>query len=130
MRVEARAEHRRNTDKLATRDVVCAFCNGAGRDPFGLMSPLATCQVCGGTGTRTLHTPTAICRFCQGTGVHPHSRLTCTTCGGVGTVEIPVNAVTCPCCHGSGREADSAWSDSPLSCSCCRGTGVVAAEQR
>jgi DnaJ-class molecular chaperone len=112
-----------------TTDVTCAFCGGRGQDPFGIMSPLATCQVCGGTGRRSLHPPTAPCAFCRGTGVHPFSRLTCTTCGGVGTVEIPSDAVPCLCCGGTGRAADYAnyiWPDSPLSCPCCGGKGVVA----
>ncbi|MBU0493729.1 MAG: hypothetical protein KKA73_04440 [Chloroflexi bacterium] len=106
-------------------EVPCAFCGGAGRDPFGLMSPLATCQVCGGTGQRILHRPTAPCAFCRGTGVHPGSRNTCTTCDGIGTVEIPAQAIPCPHCGGSGRAADYRWPDSPLSCACCRGKGVV-----
>jgi DnaJ-class molecular chaperone len=129
MRAQAKAKQQERTRERATRDVTCAFCNGTGRDPFDVMSPLATCQVCGGTGHRRLHVPTATCPFCQGTGVHPRSRLTCTTCGGVGTIEIPANAVTCPSCDGSGRAADTVWTDSPLSCSTCRGAGVVAAER-
>lgn len=110
-----------------TEHVVCAFCRGTGKDPFGVMSPLATCQVCGGAGRLTLSLPTASCAFCQGSGVHPFSRLTCTTCNGVGRVQAPPEAVTCPCCGGSGRAADHLWPDSPLSCSCCSGKGVVAA---
>jgi DnaJ-class molecular chaperone len=109
--------------------VTCAFCGGKGRDPFGIMSPLATCQVCNGIGRRTLHQPTAPCAFCRGTGVHPRSRLTCTTCSGVGTVEVTAGAVTCPCCDGSGRAAhyaDYIWPDSPLACLWCGGKGVAA----
>jgi len=109
--------------------VVCAFCRGKGRDPFDIMSPLATCQVCGGTGSRQLHPPTAPCAFCKGTGIHPGLRMTCTTCGGVGTVEIPTNVLTCPGCGGTGRAADSKWPDSPLSCSRCKGKGIVVAEE-
>ncbi len=111
-------------------DVTCAFCNGTGKDPFEIMSPLATCQVCSGMGRHTLHQLTAPCAFCRGTGVHPGSRMTCTTCMGLGTVEVPADAVTCPCCGGSGRAADYVWPDSPLSCGCCRGKGVVAPEQQ
>jgi len=111
-------------------EVTCAFCQGTGKDPFGIMSSMANCQVCGGTGVRTLYQPTATCAFCGGTGVHPHSRLTCTTCGGVGTVQIPDDAVTCPCCGGTGREADYEYPDSPLSCRCCGGKGVVARRVR
>ena len=112
--------------KRPTTNVLCAFCGGKGLDPFGIMSPLATCQVCGAAGRRTLSPPTRPCAFCRGTGVYPGSRLTCTTCGGVGTVQVPADAVTCPCCGGSGRAADYIWPDSPLSCSCCYGKGVVA----
>ena len=114
----------------ASREIVgvmCAFCGGEGQDPFGIMSPLATCQVCGGTGRRVLRTPTSVCPFCGGMGAHPGTRMTCTTCGGVGTVEIPQHSITCPCCGGSGQAADHVWPDSPLSCSCCGGKGVVAA---
>jgi len=115
-----------------TVDVMCAFCGGEGKDPFGIMSPLATCQVCGGTGQHMVRQPAACCAFCKGTGVHPFSRMTCTTCGGVGRVEIAANAVTCPCCGGGGRAADCEnyiWPDSPLSCGCCGGKGVLALEQ-
>lgn len=110
-------------------EMTCAFCAGRGKDPFGIMSSLATCQVCGGAGRRVLHQPTAPCAFCRGTGVHPGSRLTCTTCGGVGTVEVNAGAVTCPCCGGTGRAAECAryiWPDSPLSCLWCGGKGFVA----
>jgi DnaJ-class molecular chaperone len=122
---EKAANHRR-----PTAGVICAFCGGKGQDPFGIMSPLATCQVCSGRGQHTLHPPTAPCPFCRSTGVHPASRLTCTTCGGVGTVEIPINAVSCPCCRGSGRDADYLWPDSPLSCGCCGGKGFAVASHR
>jgi len=122
----------RMADADAQVEVLCAFCSGMGKDPFGIMSPLATCQVCSGTGRHTLRQPTAPCPFCQGTGVHPGSRNTCTTCGGVGTVEIPEDAVACPCCGGTGQAADDVdyiWPDSPLSCGCCRGKGVISAER-
>ena len=109
-------------------DVACAFCGGKGRDPFGIMSSLATCQVCGGTGRRRLHQPMASCAYCHGTGVHPGSRLTCTTCGGVGTVQIPANAIPCPSCGGSGRSASCTdVAGSSLACTRCGGKGVVPA---
>lgn len=108
-------------------EVTCAFCRAEGKDPFDIMSPLATCQVCSGQGRHFLRQPIAPCAFCRGTGVHPGSRNTCTTCDGIGQVEIPDDAVPCPCCGGSGRAADHIWPDSPLSCSCCRGKGVVSA---
>jgi len=119
-----------STKELAAVTVRCAFCGGAGQDPFGVMSPLSTCQVCGGQGKRFVRPPTAGCPFCGGTGVHPHSRMTCTVCGGVGTISVPEHAVDCGCCSGSGRAADSLWPDSPLPCSCCGGRGVVSGSQR
>lgn len=107
-------------------EVICAFCRGKGIDPFGVMSPLSTCQVCGGKGVRELPAPVARCAFCRATGVYSDSRLTCTSCGGVGWVAIPEGAVTCPVCGGSGRAKDDFWPDSPLPCGHCGGKGVVA----
>ena len=116
-----------NTEK--TTVVTCAFCGGRGRDPFGILSPLATCQVCWKEGKHTLLLPITPCAYCQGTGVHPHSRLTCTSCKGVGMVNIPAGAITCPACFGTGRAAASIWPDSPLSCGSCRGKGMVSKVQ-
>ncbi len=115
----------RPQEPVVTVSVRCAFCQGTGRDPFGVMSPLSKCQVCGGTGRRMLRAPTSSCPFCGGTGIYPHTRLTCTVCGGVGTISVPEAAVACPCCGGSGRAADYVWPDSPFPCSCCSGKGVV-----
>ena len=114
------------SDDRSIVEVICAFCAGKGRDPFEIMSPLSTCQVCGGTGRRMLRQPISHCAFCRGTGVHPGSRLNCTTCGGVGMIEIPVDAVACPRCGGSGR-ADYLFPNSPFACSYCGGKGVVPA---
>jgi DnaJ-class molecular chaperone len=110
-------------------EVVCAFCRGAGKDPFGLMSPLALCQVCGGRGTHVLHAPVARCAFCGGAGVYPHLRNTCTACQGVGQIEVSADAALCPRCGGSGRAADAKWPDSPLPCSHCRGRGWISPER-
>ncbi len=110
--------------------VTCGFCGGKGRDPFGIMSPLSTCVVCGGRRQRTLRQPFIDCPYCRGTGVHPFTRLTCIICDGVGKVEIPANAVPCPRCGGSGRAADDPsylWRDSHFYCTHCGGKGVVAA---
>jgi len=126
----SRGERRRPmADVKSVAVVICAFCGGKGRDPFEIMSPLATCQVCGGCGRHSLRPPVAPCAFCQGTGVYPQLRNACTACHGVGQVEIPADAVACPCCGGSGRAADYVWPDSPLSCGCCQGKGVVSATQ-
>ena len=105
-------------------EVLCAFCGGQGLDPFGIMSPRAACQVCGGRGHRTLHQPISGCVFCGGTGVNSRSHLTCITCGGVGKVEMPKNPVTCQDCGGTGRSAFHG-SESPLACTRCGGKGII-----
>jgi len=104
-------------------EVPCAFCKGVGTDQFDIMSPLSTCVVCGGTGTRRLPAPVARCQFCAGTGVYPQTRLTCTACGGVGMVSIPYQAVTCTHCGGDGRSHD--WPESVFYCIHCHGAGVL-----
>jgi DnaJ-class molecular chaperone len=109
-------------------EVVCAFCSGKGKDPFGLLSPISVCQVCGGTGRHCLKGPTVPCPFCGGRGVHPHSRLTCTVCKGIGALTRTANVHTCPECKGSGRGANAGWPDSPLPCSRCGGKGFLKAD--
>lgn len=66
--------------------ITCAFCQGEGKDPFEIMSELATCQVCGGRGKVTVAKPYVKCAHCQETGISPGSRNVCTTCGGRGVV--------------------------------------------
>ena len=112
-------------DAPEQRVVKCAFCKGQGSDPFELLSPLATCQVCNGSGQHTLDLPGVVCAYCGGSGVHPHSRLTCTSCTGIGWAPVAENSVVCPACSGTGRARDYEWPDSPLSCNYCRGVGVV-----
>ena len=114
--------------QVQTVDVECAFCGGKGLDPFGIMSPLAECQVCDGAGHMELTEPTGSCAFCRGTGVYPNSRLTCIACDGVGTVELPDDSIVCSHCGGSGRTADCKdcpWSDSIFPCQHCKGTGYI-----
>ncbi len=31
-------------------EVTCSFCHGSGKDPFGIMSWVSKCCVCGGSG--------------------------------------------------------------------------------
>ena len=71
------------------RVVECAFCKGKGKDPFELLSKLATCQVCGGTGKVEVIEPAIKCAFCKGTGVYPRNGcVTCTVCNGKGMVTV------------------------------------------
>ncbi|MFN3476695.1 MAG: hypothetical protein ACK4Z6_03960 [Candidatus Methylomirabilales bacterium] len=102
--------------------VRCAFCGGKGSDPFGLLSPLARCQVCLGRGGVAIQGPTIQCAYCRGSGIQPYGvRITCQVCGGRGMV--PARAPTRPClrCGGSGRTLGSG-----LPCLPCRGLGAIA----
>ncbi len=103
--------------------VKCAFCNGTGKDPFGLLSTLATCQVCGGTGRVTVSEPFVRCPFCKGTGVHPSHRYTCILCHGKGVVPAPPEGEreVCPECGGSGK-SHSQWN---VPCTKCNGKGFI-----
>jgi len=108
--------------RVKLTEVRCAFCQGRGRDPFGIMSALATCCVCGGTGTVSIKTPYVRCAFCQGTGVYPRTRLTCTACGGMGVHPVREPNKTCPHCLGIGVDPQS---EAEFYCLTCHGTGVV-----
>jgi len=103
-------------------EVRCAFCQGKGRDPFGIMSALSTCCVCGGRGTVSMKIPYARCAFCQGTGVYPYSRLTWTACAGMGISPVKERNKTCPHCLGPGVDPHS---EAGFYCLICHGTGVV-----
>jgi DnaJ-class molecular chaperone len=101
--------------------VKCAFCKGTGKDPFDLLSNLASCQVCGGRGKVEVMEPAIKCVFCKGTGVYHDTRLTCTVCNGKGMVAAVKGATKeCPKCKGAGATADSG-----LPCLKCGGKGVV-----
>ena len=104
--------------------VSCAFCHGRGRDPFGIMSHLSTCCICGGVGRNRVREPHVPCAYCQGRGVYPHSRLTCTACGGRGVRSVTAPTAPCPHCHGTGRDLRS---ETGFYCLVCHGAGVLAA---
>jgi len=110
--------------KKATATVQCAYCQGSGKDPFGVLSPLSACGVCGGSGQVEIETPYVSCAFCGGTGIHPRSRLTCTACMGKGVIHVEEPTATCPTC--GGRGVDPAG-DLRLFCTTCGGAGVVTA---
>jgi len=105
----------------AITQIMCAFCKGSGKDPFNLLSELAACQVCDGTGKVEVEEPAIKCAFCKGTGVYHDSRITCTVCGGKGMVTAPKGLTEqCPECKGTGIAADSR-----LPCLGCKGKGVI-----
>ncbi len=105
----------------ATAQITCAFCKGKGKDPFDLLSELAACQVCNGTGKIEVEEPAIRCAFCRGTGVYYDSRITCTVCGGKGSVTAPKGeAIQCTECKGAGVATDSR-----MPCLKCKGKGIV-----
>ena len=105
----------------ATAQITCAFCKGKGKDPFDLLSELANCQVCNGTGKTEIEEPAIKCAFCKGTGIYHNSRITCTVCGGKGMVTVPKGeTIQCPDCEGTGATMDSG-----MPCLKCRGKGVI-----
>lgn len=99
----------------------CAFCNGAGRDPYEILSRLAKCPVCKGHKTVDVKTPAVPCASCRGTGRQRHTRLTCSACKGTGFVTLEAGPTTqCSQCSGTGRAVES-----DLACSLCKGAGLI-----
>jgi len=104
------------------RKIKCAFCKGTGKDPFDLLSEIASCQVCGGTGEVNIQEPYVECAYCNGKGVHPHTRLSCSACGGKGVIPYKKSSgKKCPVCKGTGRNIGK----SDLPCLECKGTGIL-----
>ena len=101
--------------------VTCAFCDGKGLDPFGLLSAHSKCQVCSGKGEINVKEPTIECAFCGGTGVFPGRRATCYVCGGKGVVAKPKLGKVCPECDGTGKAAEPPG----LPCVTCKGKGQI-----
>ncbi|MBM4295377.1 MAG: hypothetical protein FJ126_10835 [Deltaproteobacteria bacterium] len=100
-------------------EVTCSFCRGTGKDPFGIMSWLSNCCVCGGRGMVQAPALNRRCAHCRGTGAV--KTFTCTVCRGTGYVPvIPGPLLPCPECRGTGDDASSA-----LACITCRGRGWV-----
>jgi len=108
--------------------IKCAFCGGTGKDPFGLLSVLATCQVCRGKGKITVTEPVVRCAFCNGSGVQPSRRYTCIACHGKGVIATPLEGEreVCPECGGTGQshshQSHSHWN---VTCLKCKGRGFI-----
>ena len=107
-----------------TAVIECNFCKGSGKDPFELLSPLALCQVCGGSGEVSIPEPAIECAFCGATGVYRDQRLTCTVCGGKGMVTVEEPYERCHICNGKGVAPHNY-----LPCMTCGGRGVVKARR-
>jgi len=122
MKTTTRPEEIGSVDAVAKdAHVRCAFCDGAGRDPFHLLSSLSRCPVCKGRGAVVVPAPTVPCAYCRGTGRQRHTRLACSGCGGAGVQSLAGPATRCPQCDGKGREPEA-----DLPCSLCRGAGLTA----
>ena len=114
-------------------EVKCAFCEGEGTDPFGILSEISLCPVCGGRETVKIREPLRDCAFCGGTGVHPETRLTCTACMGKGAVTVQEPVEDCPECRGTGiahYRVDKVKARLNLPCVVCGGIGVVTAKKK
>ena len=108
------------TQPETVREVTCSFCSGTGKDPFGIMSSLSSCSVCGGKGRVLIPMRSARCAHCRGTGAI--KTLTCTVCRGKGSVLAADNpTAACPDCGGSGDDPSA----SAMACLKCRGRGWI-----
>ena len=114
-----RATYKEPSIKREMAEVKCAFCHGTGRDPFGVMSHLSTCSICGGKGTVRVTEPYVPCHACDQTGVQPHTRLACLACGGKGIISVAEKTETCPVCGGAGADTENRY------CLRCHGSGVI-----
>jgi DnaJ-class molecular chaperone len=110
-----------HTEEQTRIFVRCAFCRGEGKDPFGIMSRLSTCYVCGGRAGVWVNKPSTACPVCRGTGVSPTgARNACAACRGVGAVHLREPSQTCTTCGGTG------WCQPVrLYCHVCMGQGTV-----
>lgn len=101
-------------------EITCRYCQGAGTDPFKLLSAISTCACCSGRGIVQITTPYVACPHCSGSG--RIKRFRCTVCTGKGVIAKPAqNTTNCPTCGGSGSDAHIP----ALDCLTCRGRGFI-----
>ena len=115
----SRATYKGPAVKKEMVEAKCAFCQGTGRDPFGVMSHLSTCSICGGKGIVQVTEPYVPCCTCDGTGIQPFTRLTCLACSGKGVIGVAEKTETCPVCGGAGADTGNRY------CLRCHGSGVI-----
>ncbi len=101
--------------------VECTFCEGIGRDPYGVLSRMSKCPVCNGRTKVEVAKPACPCAYCHGTGKQRHTRLTCSACKGTGHVTVAGPTARCSECAGTGKTQGS-----DLPCTLCRGAGLIA----
>ena len=111
-------------EKGEVETLKCAFCDGTGKDPWGIPSPLSNCQVCKGKGVIQIEKPYQKCPVCRGRGNQRNMRLTCLACAGKGVVHIEKEMKKCPECDGTGVTGSVGLKKYCLK---CKGTGLVRA---
>ncbi len=104
--------------------VKCAYCDGTGKDPWGIPSPLSNCQVCKGKGVIEIEAPYKECPVCKGEGNQRNKRVTCLGCGGKGVVHIEKGMKECPECGGVGVTGSVGLRNYCLK---CKGKGLIRA---
>ena len=108
--------------------VMCAFCGGEGKDPFGVMSRLSTCYVCGGEKAVWVEKigHAKDCPVCKGSVISPTgARNHCAVCSGTGVVCVEEPSQICPNCNGTGWEPLMS-----LYCIDCKGKGAIPIERK
>ncbi|ODS33510.1 MAG: Chaperone protein DnaJ [Candidatus Scalindua rubra] len=111
-------------EKGEVKTLKCAYCNGTGKDPWGIPSPLSNCQVCKGKGTIQIEKPDETCPVCRGSGNQRNKRLTCLACGGKGVIHIKKGMKECPKCGGTGVTGSTGLRNYCLK---CKGKGLIPA---
>ena len=79
---------RRTTHLPYTKKIPCAFCHGTGKDPFGQLYPVSTCQDCHGRIEIYILTPFKTCTYYPGTGLAFSTQNTSTSCRGRGVISL------------------------------------------
>ncbi len=110
--------------KVEVGTAKCAYCDGTGKDPWGIPSPLSNCQVCKGKGVIQIDKPYETCPVCRGRGNQRNKRLTCLGCGGKGVVHIEKGMKKCPQCDGTGVTGSAGLRNYCLK---CKGKGLIRA---
>lgn len=101
--------------------ISCAFCKGAGKDPFETVS---VCPVCHGMKEHYILKPFSTCAYCKGTGIEFGTQNTCLSCHGRGKVSNHKGKrKICNVCCGSGMDHETG-----LTCKTCHGSGFVSRE--
>jgi len=85
--MKLKVKNMKRKKSIKFKEIICAFCKGKGKDPFGVPSKESKCQVCWGEGKITIAgQPHETCGACKGTGIFLHYRLPCSVCKGKGVV--------------------------------------------